>query len=108
MGKTFNVWKFQVLYTSCNIKEMSLKEFFERYTGPVLSTKEFFFHKKHAFICNEYTTEGLTAEIEKGLALFPIAKNQHMDAVKRYIDMGLSPVFMRSADFREFRKIYGK
>ncbi len=87
MEKTFNVWKFQGLYTSCNIKEMSLRECFERYGAERFSTKDFFFHKNYAFICNEYTTEELTAEIEKGLALFPIAKNQYMDAVKNILTL---------------------
>ena len=108
MGKTFIVWTFCGLYTSCNIKEMSLGECITKYVIERFSTKEFFFNRKYAFRAKAYDAEELTAEIGKGLAVFPVSKNQNMDEVKRYIDIGLFPVFMKAGDFREFRKIYGK
>ena len=113
MERTFYVYNFEGLilqkFKGPELKKMSLKDCLDKVYNTYYDrdTERFFKCYNLSFTCSEYTIEELTEKIGKGLAVFPISKLQKIEEVKRYIDLGLDPVFMRAVDFRTFKRLYG-
>ena len=113
MERRFHVYRFQGLILNKTkgqeLRKMSLKDCLDKVYNTYYDrdTERFFRCYNFSFVCNEYTLGELTEEIGKGLAVFPVSKLQKIEEVKRFIDLGLDPVFMRATDFRTFKRIYG-
>ena len=109
----FNVWTFKgVVVHKCKgteLMEMSL----EKCLADVFNTlwddnvKRFFDNRKMSFECKEYSAEELWKEVEKGMAVFSISENTSISEVKSYMEMGMSPVFMKAMDLKKLKKIWG-
>ena len=113
MERTFTIFRFEgVILHLCRsdrVNKMSLKDCLDKVYNTYYDsdTERLFKVKDFSFECEELTLSELTDKIGKGLAVFPVSKLQKIEEVKRYIELGLDPVFMRVADFRAFRKCYG-
>lgn len=113
MERTFVIFKFHGIVRNngrkTEVREMSLKtcldSVFNTYWDD--TTKRLFERNGFCFDSEEFTLSELTEKIGKGLAVFPVSTTQDIEEVKRYIDIGLSPVFMKATDFRAFKKVYG-
>ena len=113
MERTFIIFRFNgiVLHLcrSDRVNKMSLKDCLDKVYNTYYDrdTERLFKNRDFSFEREELTLSELTDKIGKGLAVFPISKLQEIEEVKRYIDLGLDPVFMRVTDFRTFKRIYG-
>ena len=113
MERTFNIYRFQGVYQhkakGLELKKMSLKTCLDKVFNTYWdnTTYKFFSHNGFSFDYDNLSLEELTEKIAEGLAVFPISINQDIEEVKRYIELGLDPVFMRARDFQTFRKCYG-
>ena len=113
MDRSFHVYRFQGLILNKTkgpeIRQMSLKDCLDKVYNTYYDrdTERFFRCYNFSFDSEELTLEELTEKIGKGLAVFPVSKLQKIEEVKRFIDLGLDPVFMRVVDFRTFKRIYG-
>ena len=113
MEKTFLIFQFQGIYINkCKgkeLKKMSLADFMKHVfnTSYDSNTKRLLNCYNLAFKSHELTVEQIEAKIAEGWALFPISEKQDIEEVKRYIELGLVPVFMKYNDLRALRKVYG-
>ena len=113
MERTFTIFKFQGIVRNngrkTEVREMSLADCLKRVFNTYWddTTKKLFEHNGFCFDSEGLTLSELTEKIGKGLAVFPVSTTQNIEEVKRYIDIGLSPVFMKATDFRAFKKVYG-
>ena len=114
MKETFLIFQFQGIYINkCKGKELKkmsladcLKSVFNTYYDS--DTKRLLNCYNLAFTSQELTVEQIEMKVTEGWALFPISEKQKIEEVKKYIDLGLDPVFMKYNDFRRFRKVYGE
>jgi len=112
-NKIFLVYSFNGivlhLYTSDRVKKMSLKECLAKVYNTYYDTdtKRFFNSYNFDFTRHELTVDQINQKIADGWALFPISEIQEIDEVKRYIDLGLYPVFIHAKDLRTLRKVLG-
>lgn len=113
MERTFIIFRFEgtVLHLcrSDRVNKMSLKDCLDKVYNTYYDrdTEKLFKSHDLSFEREELTLSELTDKIGKGLAVFPISKLQEIEEVKRYIELGLDPVFMRVTDFRAFKRVYG-
>ena len=113
MERTFIIYRFEGLIQQKSngpeLRKMTLKDCLDKVYNTYYDrdTERFFNCYNLSFEREELTLLELTDKIGKGLAVFPISKLQEIEEVKRYIDLGLDPVFMRVTDFRAFKKVYG-
>lgn len=113
MERTFIIFRFEGtilhLCRSDRLNKMSLKDCLDKVYNTYYDrdTERLFKSRDLSFEREELTLSELTDKIGKGLAVFPISKLQEIEEVKRYIDLGLDPVFMRVTDFRAFKRVYG-
>ena len=113
MERTFYVYNFEgLILQKCKgpeLKKMSLKDCLDKVYNIYYDrdTERLFKSRDLSFEHEELTLSELTDKIGKGLAVFPISKLQEIEEVKRYIELGLDPVFMRVTDFRAFKRVYG-
>ena len=113
MERTFTIFRFEgtVLHLcrSDRVNKMTLKDCLDKVYNTYYDrdTEKLFNCRDYSFEHEELTLSELTDKIGKGLAIFPISKLQETEEVRRYIDMGLDPVFMKVTDFRAFKKCYG-
>ena len=114
MDKTFLIYQFQGIYINkCEgrkLKKMSLadclKNVFNTYYDS--DTKRLLNCYNLAFTSQELTVEQIEIKVAEGMAIFPVYEKQDIKEVKKYIELGLDPVFMKYNDFRRFRKVYGE
>lgn len=113
-NEVFTVYRFEGIMELKSYgyekKRMGLKECLDRVfiTSYDVNTKQFFNRGGFIFNGESYTMEKLREKIAEGMAIFPVYEKQEIKEVKRYIDLGLDPVFMKYNDFRRFRKVYGE
>lgn len=113
MERSFIIFRFEgVILHLCRsdrVNKMSLKDCLDKVYNTYYDrdTERLFNSRDLSFEREELTLSELTDKIGKGLAVFPISKLQEIEEVRKYIDLGLDPVFMRATDFRAFKKIYG-
>ena len=112
-NKTFLVYSFNgiVLHlcTSDKVKKMSLADCFKNVYNTYYDTdtKRFFNCYNFDFTRHELTVDQINEKIAEGWALFSISEKTDIDEVKRFIDLGLYPVFMHAKDLRTLRKVLG-
>ena len=113
MERTFFIFKFQGIVRNngkkTEVRGMSLKTCLDSVFNTFYddTTKKLFERNGLAWEPEEFTLSELTEKIGEGLAIFPVSTTQDIEEVKRYIDTGLSPVFMKARDFQAFKKVYG-
>ena len=113
MERTFIIYRFEGtilhLCRSDRVNKMSLKDCLDKVYNTYYDrdTEKFFNCHDFSFEREELTLSELTDKIGKGLAVFSVSKLQNIEEIKRYIELGLDPVFMRARDFQTFKKCYG-
>ena len=113
MERTFLIFRFEgVILHLCRsdrVKRMTLKDCLDKVYNTYYDrdTERLFKNHDFSFKREKLTLSELTEKIGKGLAVFPVSKLQKIEEVKRYIELGLDPVFMRAVDFRTFKRLYG-
>lgn len=113
MERTFIIYRFEGtilhLCRSDRVNKMSLKDCLDKVCNTYYysDTEKFFNCPDLSFEREELTLSELTDKIGKGLAVFSVSKLQNIEEIKRYIELGLDPVFMRARDFQTFKKCYG-
>lgn len=113
MERTFLIFEFNGiilhLCTCDKVKKMSLKDCLKRVYNTYYdsNTKRFFNCYNFDFTRHELTIDQVNEKISEGWALFPISEHQDIEEVKKYIELGLVPVFMKFNDLRALRKVYG-
>lgn len=113
MERTFLIYSFNgiVLHlcTSDRVKKMSLADCLKNVYNTYYdnNTKRFFNSHNFDFTLHELTIDQINEKITDGWALFPISEKTDIEEVKRYIDLGLYPVFIHAKDLRTLRKALG-
>lgn len=113
MEQTFLIFEFQGIYINkCKGRELRkmsladcLKNVFNTYYDS--NTKRLCNCYNFDFIRHELTPDQINKKVSEGWALFPISEHQDIEEVKKYIELGLVPVFMKYNDLRALRKVYG-
>ena len=112
-NKTFLVYSFNgiVLHlcTCDKVKKMSLADclknvyntYYDRDTERLFNSRNFDFTR------HELTVDQINQKISDGWALFAISEKTDIDEVRRYINLGLYPVFMHAKDLKTLRKALG-
>lgn len=113
MERTFLIFEFKGIYINkCRgreLRKMSLSDCLKRVYNTYYdsNTKRFFNCYNFDFTRHELTIDQVNEKISEGWALFPISEHQDIEEVKKYIELGLVPVFMKFNDLRALRKVYG-
>lgn len=113
MERTFLIFEFQGIYINkCNgreLKKMSLADCLKRVYNTYYDngTKRLFNCYNLEFTRHELTVDQINKKVSEGWALFPISERQDIKEVKKYIELGLVPVFIKCNDLRALRKVYG-
>lgn len=89
-------------------KNMSIKTCLEKVFDTVWdrNTSQFFKREGFIFEADYMTMETIRQKIAEGLSIFPIGESTDIDIVRSYVDLGLTPVFMKYRDFQGFKKDY--
>ena len=113
MEQTFLIFEFNgiVLHlcTCDKVKKMSLKDCLDKVYNTYYDsdTKRLCNCYNFDFIRHELTVDQINKKVSEGWALFPISEHQDIKEVKKYIELGLVPVFIKCNDLRALRKVYG-
>lgn len=113
MEQTFIVDEFQGIYINkCRgreLRKMSLKDCLDKVYNTYYDsdTKRLYNSYNFDFTRHELTPDQINKKVSEGWALFPISEHQDIREVKKYIELGLVPVFMKCNDLRALRKVYG-
>lgn len=111
--KTFIIYSFNgiVLHlcTSDRVRKMSLADCLKNVYNTYYDTdtKRLFNSCNFDFTRHELTVDQINQKIADGWALFSISEKTDINEVRKYIDLGLYPVFMYAKDLRTLRKVLG-